>query len=137
MAEIRGRRLYWSLDGNDMSLFGDATDPERTADKHETTTYHPTREGKTYRRGNLDGTCTVAGVYDTSVTGPAAIIEPLLESDDPVEFIYRPEGTGTGKPQKTVDVIVTKFTTSFPVNDLVRWSADLQFTGDLVITAQA
>lgn len=135
MAQVHGRRFYWSLDGDDLSPYGDATDPERTADTHETTTYHPTRKGKTYAGGNLDGTCTVGGVYETGAAGPAAIIEPLLGQT--VEYIYRPEGTGTGKPEKTVDVVVSKYTESFPVNDMVRWSADLQFTGDVVITTQA
>jgi hypothetical protein len=135
MPEVHGRTFYWSLDGDDLSAYGDATDPERTADSHETTTYHPTRKGKTYVGGNLDGTCTVGGVYHSGASGPAAIIEPLLGTT--VEYVYRPEGTGTGKPEKTVDVVVTKYTESFPVGDVIRWSADLQFTGDLVKTAQS
>lgn len=135
MAQTHGRRASWSLDSNDLSPYGDATDPERTADTHETTTYHPTRKGKTYVGGNLDGTCTVGGVYETGATGPAAIIEPLL--GETVAFVYRPEGAGTGKPEKTVDVVVGKYTESYPVGDMVRWSADLQFTGDVVVSTQA
>lgn len=135
MSTVRGRHAYWSLDGDDMSAFGDATDPERTADSHETTTYHPTNRGKTYAGGNTDGTCTVGGLYDDGATGPAAIIEPLLGTT--VAFVYRPEGTGTGKPEKTVNVVVTKYTESIPVGDMVRWSADLQFTGEVAITTQA
>jgi hypothetical protein len=135
MAQTHGRRAYWSLDGDDLSQFGDATDPERTADTHETTTYHPTRKGKTYAGGNLDGKATVGGVYETGVTGPAAVIEPLLGTT--VDFVYRPEGTGTGKPEKTVDVVVSKYAESMPVGDMVRWSAELQFSGDVVVTTQA
>lgn len=136
MATVRGRHAYWSLDGVDLSAFGDATDPERTADTYETTTYHPTNRGKTYAGGNLDGTCTVGGLYDNGASNtPRTVIEPNL--GETVEFIYRPEGTGTGKPQKTVDVVVSKYTESIPPGDMVRWSADLQFTGEVVITSQA
>jgi hypothetical protein len=136
MGQVHGRKAYWSLDGVDLSQYGDATDPERTADSHETTTYHPTRKGKTYSGGNLDGTCTVGGLYESGASNtPRVVIENQL--GETVAFIYRPEGTGTGKPEKTVDVVITKYTESIPVGDMIRWSADLQFTGDVAVTTQA
>jgi len=132
MATVHGSLHTYLLNGVDMSQFSDASDPERTADTHETTTYG--KKSKTYTGGLLDGTNTIGGIYDTSLSGPAAIIEPLLGQTVP--YVYRPEGTGSGKPQKTVSVVVGKYTESIPVGDIIRWSVDLQYTGDVVISTQ-
>jgi hypothetical protein len=135
MAQVHGKGVYWSLDGVDLSQYGDATDPERTAETHETTTYGPGKS-KTYHGGLLDGTCTVGGLYESGAADtPRVVIEGQL--GETVEYVYRPEGTGTGKPEKTVDVVIGKYTESAPVGDMIRWSADLQFTGDVAVATQA
>ena len=54
-----------------------------------------------------------------------------------VELIYRPEGAGTGKPEKTVDVLVMGYKESTPVDDMITWTADLQLSGDVVKSTQA
>lgn len=134
MAKVHGKNVYWSLGGTDLSAFGNATDPERTADSHETTTYGS--DSKTYAGGLLDGTCTVGGLYDDGASStPQTVIEPALGTT--VAYVYRPEGTGTGLPQKTVNVVITKYTESAPVGGMIMWSADLQYTGDVAITTQA
>lgn len=132
MATVHGSNHVFFLNGVELTQYGDASDPERTADTHESTTYGKT--SKTYAGGLKDGTNTVGGVYDNSLSGPASVIEPLLGQT--VVYMWRPEGTGSGKPQKSVSVVVGKYTESFPIGDIVRWSTDLQFTGDVTITTQ-
>ncbi|MFI7677871.1 hypothetical protein [Actinophytocola sp. NPDC049390] len=133
MAQVHGKGVTWSLDGVELAAYGDATDPERTADSHETTTYG--LNSKRYSGGLKDGTCTVGGVYESgTVDTPRIVIEDQL--GETVVFVYRPEGTGTGKPMKTVSVVITGYTESAPVGDMIRWSAELQYTGDCVVTSQ-
>jgi hypothetical protein len=132
MAFVHGRLTYISLDGDDLSAFTNASELNRTADSHEVTCYGAS--SKAYVGGLLDGTSSISGVYDNSATGPRAIIEPLIGTV--VELVRRPDGTGSGKAQDTVDVLVTGYTESSPVGDMVTWSADLQCTGDIVSAAQ-
>jgi hypothetical protein len=130
---VHGRHTYISLDADDLSTFANSTTFNRTADSHDTTTY--TKNSHTYQGGLKDGTVTIGGFYETGPTGPAAVIEPLLGTTVP--FVYRPEGTGAGLPQKAVDVVVTSYNQSAPVADMIQWTAELQMTDDVDITAQA
>jgi hypothetical protein len=50
-----------------------------------------------------------------------------------VPYVDRPEGSGAGKPQRTVDVLVLKYTETRPVADMITWSCDLQFSDDVAI----
>lgn len=133
MATVHGKSLVVTLDGDSLTAYANACEFGRTADSHDTTVYG--MDSKRYAGGLKDGTCTISGVYDTAVGGPRATIEPLLGTV--VELVHRPEGTGTGKPQRTVDVLVTGYSESSPVADMVTWSADLQLSGDVDDTAQS
>lgn len=133
MAFIHGKSLYVSLGGDNLSTYTNACDFGRTADSHDVTTYGKT--SKTYAGGLLDGTATISGIYDSAAGGPRATIEPLLGTT--VELVHRPEGTGTGKPQRAVDVVVTGYAESSPVADMVTWTCDLQMSDDVTDTTQA
>lgn len=134
MAQVHGKVATWSLDGVEMAAFGNATDPERTADTHETTVYGLT--AKRYHGGLKDGQCTVGGFYESGAADtPRVVIENQL--GDTVVFVYRPEGTGTGKPLKTVNVVIAKYVESIPAGGMITWTADLKFAGDVVVTTQA
>jgi hypothetical protein len=68
------------------------------------------------------------GVYDnTAMTGPKAVIEPLLGTTVPL--IRQTEGTGVGKPQDSVTVLVTSYVETNPVADMVTWSCEMQMSG--------
>lgn len=133
MAFVHGKNTEVDLDGNDLSAYCNNTEWSREADTHDTTTYG--KDSKTYEGGLKDGTVTISGTYDnTASTGPKAVIEPLLGTKVP--FVMRPEGTGTGRPERTVDVVVSSYEETLPVADMITWSAELQLSDDVTDTAQ-
>lgn len=135
MAFAHGRHTYVSVDGINLSAYTDTTDfDDKGAEAHETTTYGNRR--KTYSSGLGDGTVSIGGTSDDSVNGARAVLKPLMATGEAVPFIFRPFGTGAGKAQSTVDVIVTGFKESNPVGGMSKWTAELQMTGDLDETPQ-
>jgi hypothetical protein len=138
MSFVHGKNTYLSLDGKNLSAFTSASELSRSADIHDVTNYAgaAAENAHEYVGGLTDGKSTLSGTYDsTAVTGPRAVINPLIGST--VVLIRRPEGTGTGKPQDTVDVVVKDYVETSPVADMVKWSAELQLSGSVVSAAQA
>lgn len=133
MAFVHGKNTFISLDGDDLSTYTNTSDLERTADSHDTTTYG--KNSHCYSGGLLGGTATMGGVYDSAAAGPRGVIEPLIGTV--VELVRRPEGTGTGKPVDTVDVLVTKYKETNPVADMVQWECEMQLSDDVASTTQA
>ena len=120
MPKIHGKDTYVSLDADDLSTY--------------VTTFG--NQGHRKQGGLKDGTATIEGIYDnTASTGPQAVINPLIGTV--VELIYRPEGTGSGLPERTVDVLVQEYTESSPVADMVTWSVSLEFDNVVDYTPQA
>lgn len=132
MAFVHGKNTYVSIDGDDISVFCNSVGNKRTADSHDVTTFG--KSAKVYFGGLLDGTFDISGIYDNGATGPKAVVEPLIGTV--VELIYRPEGTGSGKPETTVDVLVTGYDETAPVADMVTWTATLQSSDTAVIADQ-
>lgn len=133
MAFVHSKDTVITLDGEDLSAFTNSTTYNRSADSHDVTTYG--KGSKVYSGGLKDGTATIGGTYDSSASGPRAVIAPLLGTTVP--FVFKPEGTGTGKPQDTVDVVVTAYNESSPVADMVQWTAELQFSDDVASISQS
>jgi hypothetical protein len=129
---IHGRFTYISVDSNDLSQFVTTSNLGRTADSHDVTTYG--KNSHVFAGGLLNGTGSMQGVYDDGETGPRAILEPLIGTV--VELVRRPEGTGSGKPQDTVDVLVTNYTETNPVAEMVTWQCDFQLSDDVATTDQ-
>lgn len=135
MAFIHGRGTAVSIDGDDLSDYANSVEFERTADSHDVTTFG--RNSKVYAAGLKDGTATIEGIYDsTAGTGPGAVLRPLV-GGSAVELVYQPEGAGSGKPTATVDALVTTYSESAPVADMITWSAELQLSGDIADTVGA
>ena len=134
MAFRHGKDTVVILAGVDISAFTDSTQMEDETETHETTTYGRAR--KTYQSGLGDGKFTIGGVYDDGAGGPRAVIKPLKATGTAVTFVYRPEGTGSGKAQSSVSVIIGTFNESSPVGDNVTWTSELQMTGVLDETDQ-
>lgn len=136
MAKVHSKDTVITLGGDDLSQFGTSVEFNREVETHDTTTFG--KSSKTYSAGLKDGTATLEGIYDnTATTGPSVVIGVLYDSGESAEFVYQPEGLGTGKPTRTVEVIVSSFNENAPVNEMVQWTAELQFTGDVVETAQS
>jgi hypothetical protein len=134
MAKIHGKGTVVTLDGDDISTYCNSVNFNRNADSHDVTTFG--KNSKVYVSGLKDGEGTVEGIYDsTALTGPGAVFRPLVGGAE-VAFVYQPEGTGAGKPQSTVDVIVTAYEETAPVADMITFSATLQFSDDITDAAQ-
>jgi hypothetical protein len=129
MTFIHGKDTFISLNGSNLSTYTKSTDFTDTTDTHDVTTYGNSR--KRYKAGLGDGTITIGGIHDDGVAGPRAIIKPLKAIGDPVQFIFRPEGTGGGKPQSIVNVVISSYKESDPVDDVITWEAELQMDGTL------
>lgn len=133
MAFVHGRKAYVSLGGDDLSPYTNASEFSLSADSHDVTCYGD--DAHVFAGGLLNGTASMSGVYDSSNSaGPRAVIKPLLGTV--VELIRRPEGTGSGLPQDAVDVLVTGYSESAPVADMVTWSCDMQLSGEITTTTQ-
>lgn len=130
---VHGRNTYISLDGDDLSDCTDTSELDREAGSHQVTAYGAVAHN--YEGGLLDGKASMSGTYATGVAGPRAIIEPLLGTK--VTLIRRPEGTGSGKPQDSVTVLVLRYVETNPVADMVKWSCEMQMSSDVTSTAQA
>ncbi len=133
MTFVHGRSTYISLTSQDLSEFVTTSQIESNSDSHDVTTYG--QNAHKYKGGLTNGTGTMSGIYDNSTSaGPRAIITPLIGSN--VTLIRRPEGTGAGKAQDSVEVLVTKYVETNPVADMVTWSCDLQLSGTVTRTIQ-
>lgn len=134
MAKVHGKETYVSIDGDDLSQYCNSLEWKRSADSHDTTTFGNDSHRK--QGGLLDGSASIGGFYDTTAsTGPRAVLEPLIGSVVPV--VHRPEGTGTGLPEDTVNALVQDYTESAPVADMVTFTLALEFDGDVTTAAQA
>lgn len=133
MTFSHGKNTYISLSGTDLSAFVTTSQIEKTSDKHDVTTYGATTH--VYSGGLLDGTATMSGIYDNGAGGPRGTILPLIGTT--VTLIRRPDGTGSGKAQDSVTVLVEKYTETNPVADMVTWSCDMQLAGAVTTTAQS
>ncbi len=133
MGKVHGRGLYVSLDGEVISPYCNSFVPNRGADEHDTTTYGA--EHHDFEGGLLNGSATIGGFYDSAAGGPAAVIEPLLGTK--VTCVWRPEGTGTGKPEKSATVLVKSFNTSIPVADMITFTCEVTFCSEPTTTTQA
>lgn len=134
MANVHGRVTFVSLDGDDLSTYSNSVEFTRKADVHDVTTFGNTAHRR--QGGLLDGEASISGIYDnTAGTGPQAVLSPLLGTT--VELIYRPEGTGSSLPERTVDVVVGEYMETAPVADMVTWSVKVEFDGAVDLTAQS
>lgn len=139
MAKKHGKTTNVKLNAVDISAHTNNTEWNRTGDTHDVTTYKAddTDTAKEYIPGLTDGTVTISGSYDTDVTtGPGSSIEPLIGAAA-VAFEYAAEGIGTGKPLRACQVLVSSYTQTAPVADVITWSADLQITGEVTRSTQA
>lgn len=132
MAFIHGKDGVVLLNGVDLSAFSNNIEWGKSADSHDVTTFGKSSHVK--QGGLFDGSVTLQGVYDDGITSPESIIEPLVRSV--VALIYRPEGTGAGKPQRTQNVLVQEYTETVPVADMVTWQLTMETSGDVVKTTQ-
>tara|TARA_R100001510_G_scaffold57756_1_gene67478 strand:- start:3817 stop:4224 length:408 start_codon:yes stop_codon:yes gene_type:complete len=94
----------------------------QTIDTAETTAFGSTN--KSYIVGLKDTTISVSGIWDATLDGYISGTEPASRS-----FIYGPAGSTGGNVKYTGEAIMTNYSVSNPVGDVVTFSMDLQVTG--------
>jgi hypothetical protein len=80
--------------------------------------------------GLTDSTISVSGMWDSTLDGYiAGGAEPASRS-----FVFGPAGSTAGNVKYTGEAIVTSYSISNPVGDVVTFSLDLQVTGAVTRT---
>jgi len=133
MAFKHGKDAEIEVGSDDLSAFTDNVEFARSADSHDTTTFG--QDGHTYAGGLTDGTCTLTGTYDDGASGPKAILEAALGTAETIT--WRPEGTGTGRPEQTFSGLITGYAETAPVAGMIKWKSDVQISGSVTSTDQA
>ena len=133
MAFKHGKGTVITLNAVDLSAFGTEIDWGQSADKHDVTTFGASAHA--YQGGLLDGTATLKGIYDDGSAGPGKTIRPLIGTN--TTLVYEPEGVASSKPVHTVTVLVTSYDETAPVADMIKWTAQLQFSGAVADTSHA
>ena len=95
-------------------------------DTGETTTLG--KQSKTYIAGLHDASPSLSGVWDAALT---TIVGTQTEQKIIRSFEYGPAGGGSGKVKQSGEAIITSYTVSSPVGDVVTFSISLQKTGDI------
>lgn len=136
MAFVHGKGTVVKLDAVDLSQYVKTSEFTRENDEHDVTTYG--RNSHRVRSGLKGGKFTMSGIYDnTLVSGPRAKIGALIAADVNVTLVRQPEGTGSGKPQDSVEVMVKNYVETSPVDDMVAWSCECTLSGDVDSTPQS
>ena len=126
---VHGKSTDFELDdtgGTSRSLANTLTsvDFPETIDTAETTAFGAT--SKSYIVGLRDATISVSGLWDATIDGYIIGTEPATRT-----FIFGPAGSTGGNVKYTGECILTSYSISNPVADVVTYSLDLQVTGDV------
>jgi predicted secreted protein len=129
---VHGKSTDFELDdtgGTSRSLANVLTsvDFPETIDTAETTAFGST--SKSYIVGLRDSTISVSGLWDATVDGYIIGTEPASRT-----FIFGPAGSTGGYVKYTGEAILTNYSVSAPVADVVTFSLDLQVTGNVTRT---
>ena len=131
MAFVHGKDSVFKLDDSggaltDISTYVNSVDFPETADVAETTTLGD--GSKSYIVGLKDATLSISGLWDSTLDG---ILGAVVGQSATLSFEYSPEGTTGGNVKYTGECILTSYSQSSPVGDVVGFSADMQVSGDV------
>lgn len=130
-----GKNGYISIGGGVLTGYVNTTQIARGVDTHDTTVYG--NDAHRFNGGLLNNSGSMGGFFDSAaVTGSASVLEPIVSAAVAVELIWRPEGTGAGKPEDTAQVIITNYVESAPVADMITWTADFVVDGEITRSVQ-
>ena len=124
---VHGKSTDFAIDdtgGSSRNIANTLTDVSfpQTIDTAETTAFGSSN--KSYIVGLKDTTISISGIWDATVDGYLSGTEPASRS-----FIYGPAGSTGGNVKYTGEAILTNYSQSNPVGDVVTFSADFQVTG--------
>jgi len=129
---VHGKTTNFSLDdtsgtSRDLSNTLTSVDFPETIDTAETSAFGST--SKSYIVGLRDASISVSGLWDATVDGYFIGTEPATRT-----FIFGPAGSTSGYVKYTGECIMTNYSVSNPVGDVVTYSVDLQCTGGVTRT---
>lgn len=130
---VHGKSTNFTLDDTsgtvrDISNVLTSVDFPQSLDTAETTAFGSS--SKSYIVGLKDATISVSGIWDATVDGyMTGGAEPASRT-----FVYGPAGSTASNIKYTGEAIVTGFSVSNPVGDVVTFSLDLQVTGNVTRT---
>ncbi len=133
MAFVHGKDTVFSLDDTsgslqDISAYLNSVDFPESNDVNETTAFG--QGSKSYVVGLFDATISCSGMWDSTLDGYiTAASEPYSRT-----FEYGPQGSGAGAIKYTGECIVTGYSVSNPVGDVVTFSLDMQVTAGVTRT---
>lgn len=122
MARTHTKHTVIIVDGIDISEYCRDSNRERSSGTEDVTTYGKNAVVKDATL--LDAAFACSGGYDDDEEGPRAVLDPLV--GEKVTIIYRPEGTGSGKPQDTFEAVITKYAETAPVGGYRLWSLETE-----------
>ena len=127
-----GKSTNFSLDdtggtSRDISDVLVSVDFPEIVETGETTAFGAT--SKSYIVGLRDATISISGLWDATVDGYIIGTEPATRT-----FIFGPAGSTSGYVKYTGECILTNYSVSSPVADVVTFSLDLQCTGGVTRT---
>lgn len=133
MAFRHGKNAQIYIGTNEISAYCDQLDQSTDVDMAETSTFGV--GWKTFLAGLIGSTLNIAGKYDgTASTGPAAIINACITGGTAWSMKYFPGGSATGQRSDAFSGLVTNYSESSPVGDVVTFSASIQVTGTVTST---
>lgn len=121
------------IDSNNVSEFCTDSNCEQSSGTEDNTTYGKNAIVKDATL--LTGAFSCSGKYDSAVTGPRAVLKPLIGTSVTVK--YRPEGTGAGLPQDSFTAVITKYTETAPVAGYRTWALETEPSDAWDSTAQS
>jgi hypothetical protein len=126
---VHGKTTDFELDdtgGTSRSLSNVLTsvDFPETIETADTTAFGST--SRSYIVGLRDASISVSGLWDATVDGYIIGTEPATRS-----FIFGPAGSTSSNVKYTGECIMTNYSISNPVGDVVTFSLDLQVTGNV------
>jgi len=130
---VHGKSTDFALDdtggtSRNLSNVLTSVDFPESIDTAETTAFGSS--AKSYIVGLSDATISISGIWDSTVDGYiAGGAEPASRS-----FVYGPAGSTAGNVKYTGEAIVTGYSISNPVGDVVTFTVDLQVTGSITRT---
>lgn len=133
MARTHSRHTVIIIDGNDVSEFCTDSNIEESTGTEDNTTYGKAKQVFDPTLGT--GAFGCSGKYDSSGTGPRAVLKPLQGTK--VTIQYRPEGTGAGLPQDSFEAVITKYNETASVAGYRMWALETQPSDEWDSTDQA
>ena len=126
---VHGKSTHFEIDdtggtSRDISDTLTSVDFPETIDTAETTAFGSV--SKSYIVGLRDATLSVSGIWDGTVDSYFIGTEPASRS-----FIYGPAGDTGGNEKYSGEAILTSYSISNPIGDVVTFTADFQVTGNV------